>query len=195
MNVRDNDRVGKSSVMDEDERLLDDDFSFARRPMALQLIVFVLIDLLDHECVKLITFIGGLSAYSTNWAWFRFHFIHGPDLWFFYDEALFILSPEASSLLYGSLKGLTDVIIFVAETLWLLIEHQLLSLRLSGLREVNLRSKSIKEATRLIRIWPKTFLSINIHQVFSTVDFYYVSRCLEIVEWHHALFGGSRRAS
>ena len=66
MNVRDNDRVGKSSVMDEDERLLDDDLSFASHPMALQLIVFVLIDLLDHECVKVITFIGGLSAYSTN---------------------------------------------------------------------------------------------------------------------------------
>ena len=152
-------------------------------------------DLLDHECVKVITFIGGLPAYSTNWAWFRFHFIQGPDLWFFDGETLFIFSSEASSLLYGSLKGLTDVIIFVAEAFWLLIEHELLSLRLSGLREVNLTSKSVKETTSLIRIWTKTFLSINLHQVFSTVDFYYVSRSLEIVEWHHALFRGSRRAS
>ena len=73
-------------------------------------------------------------------------------MWFFDGETLFIFSSEASSLLYGSLKGLTDVIIFVAEAFWLLIEHELLSLRLSGLREVNLTSKSVKETTSLIRI-------------------------------------------
>lgn len=64
MNVRDNDRVRKSSVVDEDERLLDDNISFALHPLALQLIVFVLMDLLDHECVKVITLIGSFSADS-----------------------------------------------------------------------------------------------------------------------------------